>query len=69
MKKTIQSFLVLSLVLLSLVSILLCVSFQVGVAEARFRHLGVGAVKPTPMIGRRMIGVGPPPLVRAGGHD
>ncbi|KAG2325084.1 hypothetical protein Bca52824_007812 [Brassica carinata] len=34
MKKTIQAFL-----LLSLVHILLCASFQVGVTEARFRHL------------------------------
>ncbi|KAL0709720.1 hypothetical protein Bca4012_016698 [Brassica carinata] len=44
-KKTIQ-FLVLSLV-----HILLCVSLQVGVAEARFRHLGIGAVKWTKKIG------------------
>ncbi|CAA7033091.1 unnamed protein product [Microthlaspi erraticum] len=36
MKKTTQAF-----VLLSLLYILLCLSFQVGVTEARFRHLGV----------------------------
>lgn len=35
MKKTIQAFL-----LLSLVHIFLCASFQVGVTEATFRHLG-----------------------------
>ncbi|CAF1697851.1 unnamed protein product, partial [Brassica napus] len=40
--------------LLSLVHILLCVSLQVGVTEARFRHLGV--VKWT-----KKIGVSPSP--------
>ncbi|KAH0888462.1 hypothetical protein HID58_050891 [Brassica napus] len=42
-RKTIQ------FLLLSLVHILLCVSLQVGVTEARFRHLGV--VKWTEKIG------------------
>ncbi|KAL0866534.1 hypothetical protein Bca101_045652 [Brassica carinata] len=61
MKKTIQAFL-----LLSLVHILLCASFQVGVTEARFRHLGVDAVKQTSMIGRQMIAVGAPPAPQDG---
>ncbi|CAN7005735.1 hypothetical protein IGI04_009508 [Brassica rapa subsp. trilocularis] len=47
-RKTIQ------FLLLSLVHILLCVSLQVGVTEARFRHLGV--VKWT-----KKIGVSPSP--------
>ncbi|KAF8050663.1 hypothetical protein N665_1911s0008 [Sinapis alba] len=50
-KKTTQSFLPLSLVL-----ILLCVSLHVGVTEAIYRHLGVGAAKWT-----KKISVGPSP--------
>ncbi|KAL0672735.1 hypothetical protein Bca4012_000716 [Brassica carinata] len=43
-RKTIQ------FLLLSLVHILLCVSLQVGVTEARFRHLEIG-VSPSPPCG------------------
>ncbi|KAL0714259.1 hypothetical protein Bca4012_021238 [Brassica carinata] len=52
MKKTTKAFL-----LLSLLHILLCLSSQVRVTEARFRHLGVGiCARPPPPCGDESMG-------------